>query len=97
MRFVSVRDFRNGSAAIRRALKAEHEIVVTANGKPFAILAGVDEESFEGRLEALRRARFHGALDRMQATARARGVDGMTMEEIDAVIARVRRERRAAR
>ena len=97
MRFVSVRDFRNGMAGVRKALKTEHEVVVTANGKPFAILADVDEESFEGKLDALRRARFHAVLDRMQATAKARGVDGMTMAEIDAVVARVRRERRAAR
>ena len=97
MRFVSIRDFRNSTAGIRKALKKEHEIVVTANGKPFAILADVDEESFEVRLETMRRARFHAILDRMQATAKARGVDKMTMEEVDAVIARVRRERRAAR
>jgi antitoxin (DNA-binding transcriptional repressor) of toxin-antitoxin stability system len=97
MRFVSVREFRNGMASVRKALKKEHEIVVTANGKPFALLADVDEDSFEGRLETLRRARFHAALDRMQAQAKARGLDRMTMEEIDAVIARVRRERRAAR
>lgn len=97
MRFVSVRDFRNGTASIRKALKKEHEIVVTANGKPFAILADVDEESFEGRLEAMRRARFHAVMDRMQATAKARGVDKMTMDEIDAEIAEARRERRSAK
>ncbi|MBM4033842.1 MAG: hypothetical protein FJ291_18970 [Planctomycetes bacterium] len=96
MKCVSVEDFRNGSATIRAALKAEHEVVVTEDGKPFAILAEADEESFESKLEAMRRARFHAALDRMQATAKARGVDKMTMKEIDAVIARVRRERRAA-
>lgn len=97
MRFVSIREFRNGTAGIRKALKKEHEMVVTANGKPFAILADVDEESFEGRLDAMRRARFHEVLDRVQAKAKARGLDKMTMEEIDAVIARVRRERSAAR
>jgi len=96
MKFVSVREFRNGMASVRKALKKEHEIVVTANGKPFAILAGVNEESFEGRLEAMRRARTHALIDRMQAMSRARGTDKTTMAEIDAVIARVRRERRSA-
>jgi len=96
MRFVSVRDFRNGTASIRKALKKEHEIVVTANGKPFAILADVDEESFEERIEALRRARFHAVIDRMQAAAKAKGMDKMTMEEIDAVIAQARREERTS-
>jgi len=97
MRFVSVREFRNGMAGVRKALKKEHEIVVTANGKPFALLADVDEGCFESRLQAMRRARTHELIGRMQATAKARGMDKMTMEEIDAVIARARRERRAAR
>lgn len=96
MRFVSVREFRNGMATVRKALKKEHEIVVTANGKPFALLADVDEDSFEGRLDALRRARTHALIDRLQAMSKASGTDKMTMDEIDAVIARVRRERRAA-
>lgn len=42
MKFVSVRDFRNRTAAIRKALETEEVMVPTANGKPFAILAGVD-------------------------------------------------------
>ncbi len=97
MRFVSIRDFRNGTAGVRKALKKEHEIVVTANGKPFAILADVDEESMEGTLHALRRARFHALIDRMQAMSKARGSDKMTMKEIDALIAKARAERRAAK
>ena len=92
MKFVSVRDFRNKTVAIRKALKAEHEIVVTSNGKPFAILADVDEDTFEERLKALRRARAHALLDRIRAKAKERGVDKLTMEEIDAEIAAARRE-----
>ena len=33
MKFVSVRDSRNQTAAIRKALESEHEIVVTSNGE----------------------------------------------------------------
>jgi len=97
MKFVSVRDFRNRTAAIRKALETEQEMVLTANGKPFAILAGVNEDSFEQRLAALRRARNRALLDELRAEAKAHGVDKMTMEEIDEVIARARRERHAAR
>ena len=95
MKFVSIRDFRNHTATIRKDLGEEHEIVVTSNGRPFAILAEVDEDSFEERLRALRRSRAHTLLDRVGTKAKARGVDKLTMEQIDAIIAKARRERRA--
>jgi len=97
MKFVSVRDFRNRTAAIRKALETEQEMVLTANGKPFAILAGVNEDSFELCLAALRRARDRALLEEIWTDAEAQGVDKMTMEEIDEVIARARRERRAGK
>jgi len=97
MKFVSIRDFRNHTATIRKDLGDEHEIVVTANGRPFAILAAVHEDNFEERLKALRRSRAHALLDRIGAKAKARGVDKLTMEQIDATIAKARRERRAGK
>jgi len=97
MKFVSIRDFRNRTAVIREALEDEHEIVVTCNGKPFAILAEVDEDTFEDRLKALRQARARAVLDLIQARAKERGLDKLTMAEIDAEIARARRERQAGR
>lgn len=95
MKFVSLRDFRTRTADIRRALGAAHEIVLTANGRPFAILAQVDEHNFEERLRALRRSRAHALVDRIRAKAKARGVDKLTVEQIDAIIAKTRRQRRA--
>jgi antitoxin (DNA-binding transcriptional repressor) of toxin-antitoxin stability system len=97
MKFVTIRDFRNRTAAIRKTLQMEQEIVLTANGRPVAILAGVDEESFEEKLAALRRTRARALLDRIRARAKATGADKLTMEQIDAVIARARRARRAGR
>ncbi len=94
MKFVTIRDFRNKTASIRKSLSTEHEIVVTSNGRPFAILADVDEENFEEKLAALRRTRARALVDRIRTKARARGVDTMTMEEIDAEIAAARREAR---
>lgn len=97
MKFVTIRDFRNKTASIRKSLSAEHEIVVTSNGRPFAILAEVDEDTFEEKLAALRRTRARALVDRVQAKAKARGVDKLTMHEIDAEIAQSRRERRKTR
>ncbi|MGO8702491.1 MAG: type II toxin-antitoxin system Phd/YefM family antitoxin [Candidatus Brocadiia bacterium] len=97
MKFVTIRDFRNKTAAIRKALSAEHEIILTANGRPIAVLTDVDEDTFEEKLAALRRTRAYSLLDRTRARARETGADKLSMEEIDAEIAKTRRERRSAR
>jgi antitoxin (DNA-binding transcriptional repressor) of toxin-antitoxin stability system len=97
MKFVTIRDFRNKTAAIRKALSAEHEIVLTANGRPIALLADVDEDTFEEKLAALRRTRAYAVLDRIQARAKEMGANKLTTGEIDAEIAKARRERRAGR
>lgn len=95
MKFVSLRDFRTHASQIRKDLDTQHEIVLTANGRPIAILAEVGEDDFEERLKALRRSRARALLDRIGAKAKARGVDKLTTEQIDAVIAKARRGRRA--
>ena len=97
MKFVSLRDFRTKTAAIRRALKEQREIVLTANGRPIAVVTDVNEDNFEESLEALRRSRARAALARIRADAKARGLDNLTMEQIDAIIAEARRERRGSR
>ena len=97
MKFVSLQDFRTQTASIRKDLNAEHEIVLTANGRPIAILAQVDEGSFEERLKTLRRARARELLNRIRANAKASGVDKLTMGQIDAIIAKARRQRRAGK
>ena len=97
MRFVSLRDFRTKTAAIRKALKEQHEIVLTANGRPIAVVTDVNEHNFEDTLEALRRSRAREALARVRADAKARGLDKLTMEQIDAIIAEARHERRGSK
>ena len=95
MKFMSIRDFR--SRPIRKDLASEREIILTANGQPIAVVCAVEADHLEDELMALRRARARAAIDRMRAQAKAKGLDKMTMDEIDSVIADVRRKRRAAR
>ena len=95
MKFVSLRDFRTRTAAIRRALKQQHEIVLTANGRPTALLVDASEDDLEDSLKALRWIRFRRALDQIQRSAKEKGLDKLSMQEIDAIIAKTRRERRA--
>jgi antitoxin (DNA-binding transcriptional repressor) of toxin-antitoxin stability system len=96
--------FRLGREAARQTepgasapLGAEHEIVLTSNGRPFALLTDVDEDTFEQKITALRRTRARALLDRIRDGARAGGLDRLTMRQVDAIIARTRQERRGGR
>ena len=93
MKFVTIREFRNKTAEVREDLKTEGEIVLTANGRPFALLSRVEPDSVEQEVRALRRARARVAVERMRAQAKQRGLDGMTMDQVDELIAAVRRKR----
>jgi antitoxin (DNA-binding transcriptional repressor) of toxin-antitoxin stability system len=95
MKFATIREFRSKTAAMRRELQRGREIILTANGRPIAIVSRVDADSLEDELTALRRARARIALDRIGADAKSRGLDKMTMAEIDALIAKVRRAKRS--
>lgn len=97
MKFISIRDLRSDTAGLRRDLKADREIVVTANGKPIALMTRVEPDTVEEEILAIRRARARAALGRMRAKATSEGLDRLTMDQIDDIVARARRERRAAR
>ena len=97
MKFITVRDLRNSTARLRKDLKIDREVVVTANGRPFAVMTRVEPDRVEEEILAIRRARARAALERIRAKAKADGLDRMTMDEIDAIIAKARRERRSAK
>jgi antitoxin (DNA-binding transcriptional repressor) of toxin-antitoxin stability system len=94
MEFITVRELRTDTAAIRRKLAEDKDMVVTANGRPFAVLSHVEPAHLEEHLAAVRRSRLRGMIERIQAKAKADGLDKMTMDEIDAIIAQTRAERR---
>jgi antitoxin (DNA-binding transcriptional repressor) of toxin-antitoxin stability system len=94
MKFISVRDLRGKSAEVWKDLPAEQEVVVTSNGRPIAILSAVNEANLEESLYAIRRARAAEAVMSLQRRSAERGTDGLTMEEIDAEIKAVRKDRK---
>jgi DNA-binding winged helix-turn-helix (wHTH) protein len=97
MRFITVRDLRSNIARLRKDLEKEREIVVTANGRPFAVMTKVEPDKVEEEILAIRRARVMAALGRIRAKAQRSSLDRLTMDEIDVVIAETRRMRRAPR
>lgn len=94
MDFVTARELRAESAKVWEKLEAGEEVVVTRNGKPFALLVHTEPQELESTLRAIRAERFASTVRKMHKQARAQGLDKMTMDEIDAEIAAARRERR---
>ena len=93
MRFVSVRELRERSASVWKALVEEKDMVITSNGKPIALLSATSGESLEESLSALRRARAQGAVTAMQQASLKAGSDRMSLDDINAEISAARAER----
>ena len=93
MDFVTARELRAESAKVWEKLEAGEEIVVTRNGKPFALLVHTEPQELEDALRAFRWARFDRLLAEQHKRAKELGLDKMTMDEIDAEIAEARKER----
>jgi len=74
-------------------LQKEGEMVITSNGKPVAVLSGIKEENLEEYLRVMRRIRAMLAVNKIQEESRQKGLDKISMDEIEAEIKTVRRNR----
>jgi antitoxin (DNA-binding transcriptional repressor) of toxin-antitoxin stability system len=95
MEFVTIRDLRLKPGEVWDKLRRQREIVLTSNGRPVAIIAGVGENDVEETVAALRRARAQVAVSALRRAAAERGADKLSAAEIEAEIAQARRERRS--
>lgn len=94
MRFVTVRDLRNKPAVFRESLSAEKDIVLTSNGKPFAIVTLTSEDTFEKSLAIIRRIRAENSVTSMQIRSQEIGTNRLSLRAINAEIATVRKHRK---
>jgi len=94
MEFVTIRDLRLKPAEVWDKLRQQREIILTSNGRPVAVIAGVGESDVEETVTALRRARAQAAVARMRRVAAEHSVDKLSAAEIESEIARSRHERR---
>ncbi len=95
MRFVSVREFKTKSGRVWKDLIQEKDMVLTNNGRPVAMVSSIPDGNVESSLAALRKARAILAVEQMQAQSIAAGTDRLTMRDIEAEIAVVRRNRKS--
>lgn len=93
MKFVSTRELRNRPGAVREMAQKE-DLVLTADGKPIAILLGVENEDLEESLVVLRQARAQRALSRMRSSASRSGLAPLSARDVEREIRAVRRQRK---
>jgi len=93
MKTVTIRDFRTRPRAVRDALKREREALLTANGRPVAVMIPVDAGTIDQTLETLRRARALEALRAIRSYAQQRDTAWISTRDIDSIIAKTRKAR----
>jgi len=71
-------------------LDTERELVVTNNGKPFALMIPIDETNLDDVLASVRQANVMRSIARLQLAAAKAGLDQMTLEEANTKIATAR-------
>ncbi|MEC4675917.1 MAG: type II toxin-antitoxin system prevent-host-death family antitoxin [Nitrospirota bacterium] len=91
MKFITVRDLRLNPGQVWKAARKEKDLVITANGRPVAILTGVTEDTLEEELEVIQRARALRALDTLHRDSVKKGTHRLTGEEIQREIDSVRK------
>jgi antitoxin (DNA-binding transcriptional repressor) of toxin-antitoxin stability system len=94
MKFISTRDLRNRPGLVQDMVRNE-DLVLTANGKPVALVLRIEEDDFEESLRAIRQARAMLAVSRMRRRAAELGLDKLSPEEIEKEIKAVRAQRKS--
>lgn len=94
MDFITTKELRAESGKVWAKIEAGEDIVITRNGKPFALMVHTESASLEGDLRTIRAERFAENVRKLQQHSIEKGLDTMTMAEIDAEIALAHKERK---
>lgn len=90
MEFYSARELRTNTKSIWNDLSRDDDVVITNNGKPYALMVGIPEGRFDETVRAIRQARAIAAMDRMRSNAKKTGF--LSDEEIDEAVREARKE-----
>ena len=93
MKYLSTRDLRNRPGVVREMVQ-EGDVILTANGKPVALIVPIEDGDIERTAQVLRRARVQLAVAGMRRSAEQKGRARLTGTEIEAEIRATRRARR---
>jgi hypothetical protein len=94
MEFVPYRVLRNKPTALRKQLREQGELVVTVDGKPFAVMIDLGGgENMDEIMLLVSRLRAQMAARSIRSQARRNGLDQMNEEQIDSLIQKTRQEK----
>lgn len=93
MKFLSTRELRNRPGYVRKLVQKE-DLVLTANGKPVALMLGTNEDDLEETALAVRQARALRAVARMRKHALTLPPEDRSPAAIEAEIRAVRAKRK---
>ena len=95
MEFIPYRVLRNEPVALRKKLQDEGEVVVTVDGKPFAVMIDLaGSEDMDDILLMVSRLRAQMAARAIRSQSRRDGLDHLSEEQVDALIQKTRAERK---
>ncbi len=95
MEFIPYRVLRNEPTALRKKLEDEGELVVTVDGKPFAVMIDLaGGENMDDILLMVLRLRAQMAARAIRSQARRDGLDKLSEEQVEALIQKTRAERK---
>jgi hypothetical protein len=82
----------------RRALSLlrESDVALTRGGRPVVVLMRIENGDLEETLRLVQRVRAAAAVSKMRAQAKKIGTNRMRLDEINAEIRAVRRQRKSA-
>ena len=93
MEILPYRISRNDPGRFEELLSKEGIVMLNKSGRPFAIILDATTESLDNTLRLVGQVRAQIAVSEMRASARERGLDRFTPEEIQAEIDAVRAAR----
>ena len=93
-KWIASREFSASPGRALAAVSRSGRVLVTANGKPKAIMIPTSEGTFASDLELLDRVDLARAVAAIRAEAVTLGTDAFSMKEINAEVAAVRAARK---
>ena len=90
---IPYRVIRNAPNKLEEALAREGIVIVSKNGEPFALMLDAESRSLESLLRIASQVRALLAVSEMRSSARERGLDRMSADEIQLEIETARSAR----
>jgi hypothetical protein len=94
MEFVPYRLLRNEPNTLRRKLEDQGELIVTVDGKPFAVMIDLSgNDNLDDIMLMVSRLRAQMAARAIRSQARRNGLDQLSDEQVDEIVQKTRAER----